>query len=143
LRGAPFARTNCRQFKGSRGHVSDGVIIGHPYLRLPATLTTLDRFLGVYVCHEVVSELCTILHGVISNRPIMFLAAEKVCRESSLECMIVAVDTLLLGSYLAHHQVYPVMQLAAALSRHYILKFFGVKLSCSPIKVKFENTYSS
>jgi hypothetical protein len=73
----------------------------------------------------------------------MFLAAEKVCRESSLECMIVAVDTLLLGSYLAHHQVYPVMQLAAALSRHYILKFFGVKLSCSPIKVKLENTYSS
>ena len=57
--------------------------------------------------------------------------------------MIVAVDTLLLGPYLTHHQVDPVMQLAAALSRHYILKFFGVKLSGSPIEVKFENTYSS
>jgi hypothetical protein len=113
-------------------------------LRLPAaTLTTLDRFLGVHVCHEVVSELGTILHGVIGYRPIVFLAAEKVCRESSLECMIVAVDTLLLGPYLAHHQVDAVMQLAAALSRHYVLKFFGIKLSGSPIKVKVETIYSS
>jgi hypothetical protein len=65
--------------------------------------------------------LDTILHGVITNRPILFLAAEKVYWESPLECMIVAVDALLLGSYLGHHLVDAVMQLTAALSRHYIL----------------------
>ena len=67
---------------------------------------------------------------MIGNGPIIFLAAEKVCRESSLERMVVAVDTLLLGPYLAHHQVDSVMKLTAALSRHFIVKFFEVKLSC-------------
>jgi hypothetical protein len=121
LRGAPFARPDRRQFKGSRRHVSDGVVIGNLDLRFPVIISTFDRFLGIQVSHEVISELCAILQGVISNRPIMFLAAEKVGRESSLECMIIAIDTLLLGPYLAHHLVDPVMQLAAALSRHYIL----------------------
>ena len=90
-------------------------------MRFPATLSAFDRFLGVQVCHEVISELDTILHGMVCNRPIIFLAAEKVCRESTLECMIVAVDTLLLSPYLGHHLVDTIMQLAATLSRHYIL----------------------
>lgn len=76
---------------------------------------------------------------MVRNRPIIFLAAEKVCWESPLKSMIVAVDALLLGPYLRHHLVDAVMQLTAALSRHYILKLFGVKLSSPSIKeINFE-----